>query len=54
MAKELLSLAFLMNVTSEVPGGQSAVTVWWEAACHNPGIAPSAGEQREDSHCHGK
>lgn len=54
VAKELLSLAFLMNVTSEMPGGPSAVTDWGEAACHNRGIAPGVGEQRGDSQSHGK
>lgn len=54
VAKELLSLAFLMNVTSEMPGGPSAVTDWGEAACHNRGIAPGVGEQRGDSQSRGK
>lgn len=54
MAKKLLSLAFVRTVTSEIPGGKSAVTDWWEVSCHNLGIAPSAGEQREDSRSHGK
>lgn len=54
MAKELLSLAFPMNVTSEIPSVKSAVTDWWEVVCHNLGIAPSADEQQGDSHGHGK
>lgn len=54
MAKELLSLAFLMNVISEILDGQSTVTDWWEASCYNLGRAPSAGEQRGDSHSQGK
>lgn len=54
MTKELLSSAFLMNVTSEIPGGQSAVTNWSEVTCHNLGIAPSAGEERGDSRSCGK
>lgn len=28
VVKELLSLAFLRNVTSEILGGQSAITDW--------------------------
>lgn len=54
MANKLLSLSVLMSVTSKIAGDPSAVTDWWEAACHNRGIVPSAGEQIQDSHTHGE
>lgn len=37
-----------------ITGVQSAGSDWWEVACHLPGRASSASEQRGDSHRHGK
>lgn len=46
VAEEVLSSAFLIIVTSKIPGDRRTVTDWWEVISHNLEVALSAGGQR--------